>query len=104
MHRAKLVLIAIALLCLALPLRAADLPCRPCAGLRLYPAPVAAPAEPEPGAPAPLPSASPADVAGTLKASGGLESGSPFFVAWEAPLSGEAAADAGLPAAVRDSG
>src|SRR5215207_9757735 len=103
MHRAKLVLIAIALLCLALPLGAADLPCRPCAGLRLYPAP-AAPAEPEPGAPAPLPSASPADVAGTLKASGGLEPGSPFFVAWEAPLSGEAAADAGLPATVRDSG
>jgi hypothetical protein len=104
MHRPKLVLIAIALLCLALPLGAADLPCRPCAGLRLYPAAAAAPAELEPGAPAPLPSASPADVAGTLKASGGLEPGSPFFVAWEVLLSGDAAADAGLPAAVRDSG
>src|SRR5215207_124721 len=72
MHRAKLVLIAIALLCPALPLGAADLPCRPCAGLRLYPA-TPAPAEPAPEAPAPLPAAGPAD-------------------------------DAGLPAAVRDSG
>jgi len=48
MYPAKTVLASIALLCLALPLGAADLPCRPCAGLRLYPA-AAAPA------PAPTP-------------------------------------------------
>ena len=102
MHRSKSVLPGIALLCLALPVGAADLQCRPCAGLRLYPA-VADPSSVETGASVPPP-AGPMDVVRTLKASGGLEPGSPLFVAWEVTLAGDAAADATLPAAVRDSG
>jgi hypothetical protein len=102
MHPAKYFLAGIVLLCLGLPLGAADFPCRPCAGLRLYPA-VPEPVE-DPHAPAPPAPASPADIATTLKASGGLEAGSPLFVAWEVPLSGDAPVDPGLPATVRDSG
>ena len=73
------------LLCLALPLGAANLPCRPCAGLRV-------------DSSVPL-----ADVARVLKP-GGLEPGSPLFVAWEVPLSADAPVDTSLPATVRDSG
>ncbi|HEY4589894.1 MAG TPA: hypothetical protein VII86_11745, partial [Thermoanaerobaculia bacterium] len=73
------------MLCLALPLGAATLPCRPCAGLRVDS------------------SVNPADVARVLKP-GGLEPGSPLFVAWEVPLSADAPADTTLPATVRDSG
>ncbi|MFL6193527.1 MAG: hypothetical protein ACJ75H_05110 [Thermoanaerobaculia bacterium] len=80
----KALLAGILLLCLALPLGAADLPCRPCAGLRL--------------------DAGAADVATLLKSSGALEPGSPLFLAWEVPLSGDAAFDPALPAAIRDSG
>lgn len=98
MHLAKYLLVSIALLC-ALPLGAADFPCRPCAGLRLYPAPPPAESQATPVA-----LATPADIATTLKASGGLEAGSPLFVAWEIPLSGDTPADSGLPATVRDSG
>jgi hypothetical protein len=86
MHVSTRCLLGAALLCCALPLAAANLPCRPCAGLRLDAGTVG-----------------PADVARVVKP-GGLEPGSPLFVAWEAPLSGEAAADTTLPATVRDSG
>ena len=85
MHSAKRLFLGSVLLCLALPLAAANLPCRPCAGIRIEPAAI-------------LP-----DVARTLKP-GGLEAGSPLFVAWEISLSGDAAADANLPATLRDSG
>jgi hypothetical protein len=89
MHASKRSLLGGALLLgLALPSAASNLPCRPCAGLRV-----------EPGAAA----AGPADVARVLKP-GGLEAGSPLFVAWELPLDGSAPADPGLPATVRDSG
>ena len=70
MHCARPVSIASVLFCLALPSGAAEIPCRPCAGLRLEP-------------PAP---AGPADVARVLKASAGLKEDSPLFVAWEVPL------------------
>lgn len=83
MDSVKRLFLGSVLLCLALPLGAANLPCRPCAGLRVDPA------------------VNPADVARVLKP-GGLEPGSPLFVAWEVPLS--APADATLPATVRDSG
>jgi hypothetical protein len=88
MHASKRFLLGGALLGCALPLAAANLPCRPCAGLRV-----------ETGAA----TAGPAEVARVLKP-GGLEPGSPLFVAWEVPLSGEAPVDAALPATVRDSG
>ena len=116
MHGARSVLFASALLSLALPLAAAEFPCRPCAGLRIEPAApgavantATAPETPAPAAAAPETPAPPspvgaADVARTLKASGGLEPGSPLFVAWEVPLSGEGATGADLPAAVRESG
>ncbi|HEX9942874.1 MAG TPA: hypothetical protein VGG03_12715 [Thermoanaerobaculia bacterium] len=102
MDRLKPLFIASALLCLGLPLGAAEIPCRPCAGLRLEPAASAAPA-PEASVPSPPP-AGPADIARVLKESGALEPGTPLFVAWEVPLAGDAAAGAGLPAAVRGSG
>lgn len=110
MRPAKPLLLSLAMLCLTLPLGAAGFPCRPCAGLRLYPAPAPAPA-PAPDStapaaptvpPAPAIPAGVADVAATLKASGGLEAGSPLFVAWEADLS--APVDPGLPAALLASG
>jgi hypothetical protein len=116
MHRARSVLSASVLLSLALPLGAAELPCRPCAGLRIEPSQPAAvpgtatppetpaPAAAAPEAPAAASPVTPAGVARTLKASAGLEPGSPLFVAWETPLSGEGAAAAGLPAEVRESG
>ncbi len=109
MHPVKYLLVSIVMLCLGLPLGAAEFPCRPCAGLRLYPVtpiPEPVPGLVDPQAPVvqPAPQASPADIAATLKASGGLEAGSPLFVAWEVPLSGETPADAGLPASLRDSG
>jgi hypothetical protein len=86
MHCARSVVFGSVLLslCLALPSGAADFSCRPCAGLRV-----------DGGA---------ADVAATLKQSGGLEPGSPLFVAWEVSLSGETATGTDLPAAVRESG
>ncbi len=87
MHASKRFLLGGALLLgLTLPSAAANLPCRPCAGLRV-----------EPGVAA----AGPADVARVLKP-GSLEPGSPLFVAWELPLDGSA--DPGVPATVRDSG
>ncbi len=85
MDSAKRFLLGPVLLCLALPLGAASLPCRPCAGLRVESA------------------VNPADAARVLKP-GGLEPGSPLFVAWEVPLSAEAPVDTTLPATVRDSG
>src|SRR3954466_43801 len=85
MDSAKRFFLGSILLCLALPLGAASLPCRPCAGLRIES------------------TVSPADVARVLKP-GGLEPGSPLFVAWEVPLSGDAPVDTSLPATVRDSG
>src|SRR5215218_5014435 len=85
MDSAKRILLGSLFFYLALPLGAANLPCRPCAGIRIEPAAI-------------LP-----DVASTLKP-GGLEAGSPLFVAWEIPLSGDATADAGLPATIRGSG
>jgi len=86
MNSAKQLFLGSVFFYLAVPLAAANLPCRPCAGVRIEPAAI-------------LP-----DVASTLKP-GGLEPGSPLFVAWEIPLSGDAAAaGAGLPAAIRDSG
>jgi hypothetical protein len=102
MERSKPILSGSVLFCLllALPLGAAEFPCRPCAGLRLYPADVAPPSQ---GSAVPSPAlAGPAEVAAALKP-GGLEPGSPLFVAWQVPLSGEAA-DTGLAATVRDSG
>jgi hypothetical protein len=92
MDSAKRLLLGSVFFCLALPLGAANLPCRPCAGLRIDPAAAAA-----------TTAAGPADAARTLKP-GGLEPGSPLFVAWEVPLSGGATVDASLPATVRDSG
>ena len=102
MDRSKSILAGAALLCLllTLPLGAAEFPCRPCAGLRLYPADVAPPAQAD-GAPSPS-LAGPAQVAAALKP-GGLEPGSPVFVAWQVPLNGEAI-DTGAAATVRDSG
>lgn len=85
MNSAKRLFLGSVFFYLALPLAAANLPCRPCAGVRIEPAAI-------------LP-----DVASTLKP-GGLEPGSPLFVAWEIPLSGDATADASLPATIRDSG
>lgn len=91
MHRAKPVLcLNTLLLCLALPLGAAELPCRPCAGLRLE-------------SPAPAP-----EIARLLK-EGRLEAGSPLFIAWESPLTGDVgdannANNAQLPATLRESG
>lgn len=85
MDSAKRLLIGSVFFYLALPVGAANLPCRPCAGVRIEPATI-------------LP-----DVARALKP-GGLEPGSPLFIAWEIPLSGDAAAGASLPATVRDSG
>lgn len=102
MHCAHRVFLGSVLLSLAVPLGAAEFPCRPCAGLRLEPSVVPATTGPEVAVPAAL--AGPADVARTLKESGALEPGSPLFVAWEAPLSGESAAGAEVAAAVRDSG
>jgi len=84
MHCARSLFFGSVLLSLALPSGAADFPCRPCAGLRI--------------------DGGPADVAATLKRSGGLEPGSPLFVAWEISLSGETAAGTDLAAAVRESG
>ncbi len=111
MNRARSVFFGSALFCLALPLGAAEFPCRPCAGLRIEPAiPAAAPTAPAPETPAPPETpvppapAGPADIARTLKASGGLEPGTPLLVAWEVPLSGEAAAGDDVPAAVHESG
>lgn len=85
---AKTLLLNLTLLTLAFPLGAAEIPCRPCAGLRLDPA-VAA---------------KPADVAGLLKQSGGLEAGSPLFVAWEVPLVASTPEAAGTATTVRESG
>lgn len=85
MHRSKLAFFIFSLLLyIALPFQAAELPCRPCAGLRLE-------------SPAPAP-----EIARLLK-EGGLEAGSPLFVAWEVPLSGEMT-DPQLPATLRESG
>jgi len=75
MNSAKRLFLGSVFFYLAFPLSAANLPCRPCAGVRIEPAAI-------------LP-----DVARTLKP-GGLEPGSPLFVAWEIPLSGDAAAPA----------
>jgi hypothetical protein len=98
------------MLFLASSVGAADIPCRPCAGLRVdvppaavAPAETSAPASTPAATPAPSP-AGPADIARVLKESGHLEPGTPLFVAWEVPLSGEPAVDPNLPAAVRDSG
>ncbi|HEY3571164.1 MAG TPA: hypothetical protein VGP73_24780 [Thermoanaerobaculia bacterium] len=85
MDSAKRLFLGSVLLCLSLPLGAANLPCRPCAGLRVDA------------------SVNPADVARVLKP-GGLEPGSPLFVAWEVPLSADTPADTTLPSTVRDSG
>ncbi len=74
MDSAKRFFLGSLLLCLALPLGAASLPCRPCAGLRVDSS---------------ASTAGPADAARLLKP-GGLEPGSPVFVAWEVPLSGNA--------------
>jgi hypothetical protein len=106
MYRAKALLFGSSLFYLALPLGAAEIPCRPCAGLRIEPSVPAAPAEaalPEAAAPA-APAAGPADVARLLKESGGLEPGTPLFIAWEVPLSGDATPAADLAAAVHESG
>ncbi len=92
MHAAKRLLLATLLLCPALPLWGAEIPCRPCAGLRVDPS--AGPG----GATAA------GDIARTLKDSAHLEAGSPFFVAWEAPLDGSSADAASLATALRDSG
>ncbi|HEV7507702.1 MAG TPA: hypothetical protein VGS07_22650 [Thermoanaerobaculia bacterium] len=92
MHAAKRLLLAALLLCPALPLRGVEISCRPCAGLRVDPSGGAAAA---------------GDIARTLKESAHLEAGSPFFVAWEAPLDGTTAgiADAAsLATTLRDSG
>lgn len=87
MHPAQR-LLAIALLFLALPVGAAEIPCKPCAGLRLTAAASAS---------------GTAEIARVLKASGQMEPGSPLFVAWEVPLDGDTTgADAAT--AVRDSG
>ncbi len=94
MHRAKSLLLASALLSLALAGRSsgAALPCRPCAGLRLYPAPPAAAGEPAAAPAAPLVGLP--EVARALKPAG-LEAGGPLFVASEIALSeGAPAADA----------
>ncbi|MFY9821654.1 MAG: hypothetical protein WAM82_09730, partial [Thermoanaerobaculia bacterium] len=71
MRAVQRLLLAVLLLCPALPLQGAEIPCRPCAGLRV---------DPSVGATAA------GDIARTLKASAHLEAGSPLFVAWEAPL------------------
>ncbi len=94
MHRAQRFLLASILLCLpvlALPVGAAEIPCRPCAGLRLDPATAAAGAS---------------DIARVLKESGHLEPGTPLFVAWEVPLDGTGAGTTGAETAtaVHDSG
>ncbi len=106
MHRPRSAFFGSILLILALPLGAAEFPCRPCAGLRIAPSTsAAAPATTEsPAPPASVGPARPEDIARTLKASGGLEPGSPLFVAWEVPLSAEAATGAEIPSAVRESG
>jgi hypothetical protein len=57
-----------------------------------------------PETPPPPAPAGPEDIARTLKASGGLEPGSPLLVAWEVPLSDVAATGSDVPAAVRESG
>ena len=118
MHRVQSSLAVSILFCLAFALLlpfpggAAELPCRPCSGLRLYPVAAAPPAA-DSSSPSSSPSqspAGPAEVARALKP-GGLEPGSPLLVAWEVPLSGDAAATAATPpidttaaATVRDSG
>jgi hypothetical protein len=71
MHASQRLLLAALLLCPALPVEAAEISCRPCAGLRVDPSAGAAAAS---------------DIARTLKDSAHLEAGSPLFVAWEAPL------------------
>ncbi|HEX4966537.1 MAG TPA: hypothetical protein VF173_37355 [Thermoanaerobaculia bacterium] len=91
MHRAQRLLLASVLFCLSMApeaLGAAEMACRPCAGLRLEAATAAANA---------------ADVARTLKESGHLEEGSPLFVAWEVPLDG-GAAGAEAATAIHESG
>jgi hypothetical protein len=85
MHAVKRLLLAVLLLCPALPLTGAQLPCRPCAGLRVE-------------------SSGVADIARTLKDSAHLEAGSPLFVAWEIPLDNSSVGAADLAAALRDSG
>ncbi len=85
MQAAKRLLLAIALLCPALPSTAAQLACRPCAGLRVE-------------------SSGVAGIARTLKDSAHLEAGSPLFVAWEIALDGSAADAADPAAALRDGG
>jgi hypothetical protein len=103
MYRAQSILAGSALFVLALacpvfsPAQGADLPCRPCAGLRLYPG-TTAPAEPGSHALAFTP-AGPAELARALKP-GGLEPGSPLFVAWEVPLAGGAATGPGTSSGV----
>jgi hypothetical protein len=91
MHPAQRLLLASALLCLPLPIGAAEILCRPCAGLRLDPATATAGA---------------AEIARVLKESGHLEPGSPLFVAWEVPLDGStSSADvASIATALHDGG
>ncbi|HEV7784014.1 MAG TPA: hypothetical protein VGQ28_01690, partial [Thermoanaerobaculia bacterium] len=92
MHAAKRFLLAALLLCLALPSRGVEIPCRPCAGLRVDPSAGAAAAS---------------DIARTLKDSAHLEAGSPFFVAWETPLDSSATpatSAADVATALRESG
>ncbi len=88
MRHARSFLFVSALLCLALPVGAAEIPCKPCAGLRLASASAAS---------------GTAEIARVLKESGHLEADTPLFVAWEVPLSGEATG-AEAAAALHDSG
>jgi hypothetical protein len=87
MHLARRLFFAIALL-LALPVGAAEIPCKPCAGLRLTSAAAAS---------------GTAEIARVLKESGHLEPDTPLFVAWEISLDGDAAG-AESAAALHDSG
>lgn len=105
MHRAQSILVgSLFCLALALPAGAADFPCRPCAGLRLYPAAASPPLSGVEALAGAL--AGTADVARTLKP-GGLEPGSPLFVAWEIPLAGgnaNASIDVDAAGSLRESG
>lgn len=113
------ILLVLATIVVLPSLAAAQLPCRPCAGVRLEP-PQAVPAAaaeplagedvPNPAAPAATPArplaSTPADLAALLRQAGRVELGSPFYVAWEVPLADEAEAlAAAAPArAVSDAG
>src|SRR5918996_1253960 len=122
MRSARCILLLLFLWAPAAQLAAAPFPCKPCAGLRLEPAPPQAPQPTEPNGmptpptpetapatppppPAPPVLATPTDLAPVLRQIGRMEPGSPLYVASEAVL-GEAdpATAAASLQAVREAG